>query len=94
MRHPGAMHPQTVADAFGLGRATSLSDPVTRGELGEIRRLETDHGTFAVKQELGSWSVDEAETSTAYHRVCWEAGIPTPEPLRAMTGGYHGAGRR
>jgi Ser/Thr protein kinase RdoA (MazF antagonist) len=82
------MHPQTVADAFGLGRATSLSDPVARGELGEIRRLETDHGTFAVKQELGSWSVDEAETSTAYHRVCWEAGIPTPEPLRAMTGGY------
>ena len=88
MRHAGAMHPQTVADAFGLGRATSLSDPVARGELGEIRRLETDHGTFAVKQELGSWSVDEAETSTAYHRVCWEAGIPTPEPLRAMTGGY------
>jgi hypothetical protein len=82
------MHPQTVADAFGLGRATSLSDPVARGELGEIRRLETDQGTFAVKQELGSWSVDEAETRRAYHRACWEAGIPTPEPLPAMTGGY------
>ena len=59
-----------------------------RGELGEIRRLETDHGTFAVKQELGSWPVDEAGASAAYHRVCWEAGIPIPEPLRAMTGGY------
>ena len=35
------MHAQTVADAFGLGRATSLSDPVARGELGEICRLET-----------------------------------------------------
>jgi len=88
MRHPGAMHAQTVADAFGLGRATSLSDPVARGELGEIRRLETDHGTFAVKQELESWSGEEAETSTAYHRVCWEAGIPTPEPLRATGGGF------
>ena len=87
MRHARAMHAQAVADAFGLGRATSLSDPVARGELGEIRRLETDHGTFAIKQELESWSV-EAETSTAYHRVCWEAGIPTPEPLRATTGGY------
>ena len=82
------MHPQAVADAFGLGRATSLSDPVARGELGEIRRLETDHGTFAVKQTIESWSVDEAETSTAYQRVCWEAGIPTPEPLRATTGGF------
>src|SRR3954463_2031934 len=83
-----AMHAQTVADAFGLGRAASLSDVVARGELGEIRRLETDGGTFAVKQELESWSIDDAETSTAYHRVCWEAGIPTPEPLRAATGRY------
>jgi Ser/Thr protein kinase RdoA (MazF antagonist) len=82
------MHAQTIADAFGLGRATSLSDTVARGELGEILRLETDHGTFAVKQELESGSTDEAETSTAYHRACWEAGIPTPEPRRATTGGF------
>jgi Ser/Thr protein kinase RdoA (MazF antagonist) len=82
------MHAQNVADAFGLGRATSLSDPVARGELGEIRRLETDHGTFAVKQRLDSWSTDEAESSSAYHRVCWEAGIPTPKPLRATSGGF------
>jgi len=88
MRHPEAMQAQTVADAFGLGRATSLSDPVARGELAEIRRLETDHGTFAIKQEFESLSVEEAETSTAFQRVCWEAGIPTPEPLRATTGGF------
>src|SRR5262245_62070130 len=86
MRHAGAMHAQTVAHAFGLGRAASLSDPVARGELGEIRRLVTDRGTFAIKQALTSSSVDESETSTAYHRVCWESGVPTPEPLRAMTG--------
>ena len=79
---------QTVADAYGLGRASSLSEPVARGELGEIRRLETDHGTFAVKQELESRSVDATETTTAYHRACWEAGIPTPEPLRATTGRF------
>jgi Ser/Thr protein kinase RdoA (MazF antagonist) len=82
------MHAQTVADAFGLGNAASLSDPVARGELGEIRRLKTDLGTFAVKQELETGSTDETETSTAYHRVCWEAGIPTPEPLRATAGGF------
>ena len=82
------MHPQTLADAFELGRATSLSDAVARGELGEIRRLETDHGTFAVKQAFASWPVTEAETSTTYHRVCWEAGIPTPEPVSARTGCY------
>ena len=67
------MHPQTVADAFGLGRATSMSGPVARGELGEIRRLETDHGTWAVKQDLGSWSVAQAETS---RRTTAAAGRP------------------
>src|SRR5437867_806403 len=37
MRHAGAMHPQTVAAAFGLGLAASLSDPVARGELDQMR---------------------------------------------------------
>jgi len=82
------MRAQTVADTFGLGRAISLSEPLARGELGEIRRLRSDQGTFAVKQEFESSSVEEAETSAAYHRVCWEAGIPTPEPLRARSGGF------
>lgn len=31
------MDAQPIADAFGLGRATGLSDPVARGELGEAR---------------------------------------------------------
>jgi len=82
------MHAQAVADAFGLGRATVLSDPLARGELGEIRRLETEHGTFAVKQALETGSFDRAEDSSAYHRACWEAGIPTPEPLRAISGRF------
>lgn len=82
------MDAQTVADAFALGRAVSLSDTLARGEIGEIRRLETDRGTFAVKREFERSSVEDAEISTAYHRLCWEAGIPTPEPLPATTGGF------
>src|SRR3982750_3268929 len=83
-----AMHAQAVADAFGLGRVKSLTDPVARGELGEIRRLESDHGIFAVKQALARGSVADAETSAAYQRACWEAGIPTPEPLRTTSGRF------
>jgi Ser/Thr protein kinase RdoA (MazF antagonist) len=82
------MDAQAVADAFGLGRASSLSEPVTRGELGEIRRLETELGTFAVKQALEAWAAEGTETSTAYHRTCWEAGIPCPEPWRTTAGGF------
>jgi Ser/Thr protein kinase RdoA (MazF antagonist) len=79
---------QSVADAFGLGRAGSLSEPVARGELGQVRRLVTDRGTWAVKESLEEFADDEVvevERASAFHLACWEAGIPTPEPQR--TGG-------
>jgi Ser/Thr protein kinase RdoA (MazF antagonist) len=79
---------QEVSDAFALGRAYDLSEPVARGELGEVRRLQTERGTFAVKQELEDWARAGAEASTAYHHACWEVGIPSPEPHRNTTGGF------
>ncbi len=81
------MDAQEVADAFGLGRASTLTEPVARGELGEIRRLETDTGTWAVKQELEPWDdPEDAERSGAFHVACWRAGIPSPEPIAAVAG--------
>jgi Ser/Thr protein kinase RdoA (MazF antagonist) len=80
---------QSVADAFALGRAESLSEPVARGELGQVRRLVTDLGTWAVKETLEGVDddeVDAAERSGAFHLACWEAGIPTPEPRRSAGG--------
>jgi Ser/Thr protein kinase RdoA (MazF antagonist) len=85
------MDAQTVADAFGLGRAVSLSEPVARGEIGEVRRLETDHGAYAVKQAfepLTPEEVAELEDTGSFHRACWDAGIPTPEPVRSVAGGF------
>jgi len=83
---------QEVADAFGLGRASSLSDPVARGELGEIRRLETDRGTWAVKQEFEPWEdeadVPDAEHAGAFHLACWRAGVPSPEPVVSPGGRF------
>jgi hypothetical protein len=82
---------QSVADAFSLGRTESLSEPVARGELGQVRRLVADTGVWAIKESLepvGDGEVAEAEESGAFHRVCWEAGIPTPEP-RPSVGGRH-----
>lgn len=80
------MEPQAIADAFGLGRAGSLSEPVARGELGQVRRLVTDRGVWAVKESLEELSDDDVsavERSSAFHLACWQAGVPTPEPRTA-----------
>jgi Ser/Thr protein kinase RdoA (MazF antagonist) len=80
---------QSVADAFRLGRAESLSEPVARGELGQVRRLVTDQGTWAVKESLkdvDDGGVHAFERSGAFQLACWEAGVPTPEPRPAAGG--------
>jgi aminoglycoside phosphotransferase (APT) family kinase protein len=77
------MEGQSIADAFGLGRAESLSEPVARGELGQVRRLVTDRGTWAVKESFERFDAEElaaAEVSGRFHAACREAGIPTPAP--------------
>ena len=74
---------QSVADAFGLGRAASLSEPVARGELGQVRRLVTDQGAWAVKESFEPFDAEElaaAQVSGRFHVACWVAGIPTPAP--------------
>lgn len=85
------MDAQQIADAFGLGRASSLSEPVARGEIGEVRRLDTEHAAYAVKQAfepLTSQEVADLEVRGSFHRSCWQAGVPTPEPIPAVTGGF------
>src|SRR3954452_22572625 len=80
------MDAQAIADAFGLGRAESLSEPVARGELGQVRRLVTDQGIWAIKEsleELRGADVAAIERSSAFHLACWQAGIPTPQPRPA-----------
>ena len=74
---------QVVSDAFGLGRAESLSEPVARGELGQVRRLVTDQGVWAVKESFEPFDDDDlasAESSGDFQLACWEAGVPTPAP--------------
>jgi hypothetical protein len=80
------MDAQPVADAFGLGRAASLSEPVARGELGQVRRLVTDTGVWAVKESFEPYDEHDlaaARVSGAFHVACWEARVPTPEPRTA-----------
>jgi len=75
--------------AFGLGADGQLSDgPVASGRLGSIWRLDTDAGSWAIKQ-VGA--TDEAELTeivegAAFQEAAGAAGIGTPPVRRTATG--------
>ena len=75
--------------AFGLGEDGRLSDePVARGRVGSIWRLDTDRGAWAVKQ-VGD--VDDAELAeildgAAFEEAADAAGIRTPGVRRTADG--------
>lgn len=77
----------SVARRFGLGSGAALSDrPVARGELGQVWRLTTVDGTWAVKEPFEPQQDLEAETMAAYHDAVVAAGVPAPAIVRSTTG--------
>lgn len=75
-----------VAAQFGLGRPRAVAVGA-RGAMGEIYRLDTDTGVYAVKRLL--WEVPEesaAEREVAFAQLCGTVGVPSPRVLRTAEG--------
>jgi Ser/Thr protein kinase RdoA (MazF antagonist) len=75
-----------VADRFGLGHHARLDGPVAYGRLGEIWRLATARGVFAVKHAHHAISVEDAELDAAYQDSVRVAGVPMPAVVRGVDG--------
>lgn len=74
-----------LAERFALGRVLELSDgPVARGKQGEVWRLDTVDGRWAVKLPFREQEADES--STRFHEAAHAAGVPSPL-VRRTTGG-------
>jgi Ser/Thr protein kinase RdoA (MazF antagonist) len=78
-----------ILDAFGLGSSGRLSDgPVASGRLGAIWRLDTEDGSWAVKQ-VGDPGEDESAElleGARFQEAVLAAGIPTPAVRRTRAG--------
>jgi Ser/Thr protein kinase RdoA (MazF antagonist) len=82
-------HVPDLLAAFGLGSSGTLSDgPVASGRLGSIWRLDTDAGSWAVKQVRGASRAELAEIldGAAFQEAALAAGVPTPAIRRARDG--------
>jgi len=75
-----------IADEFALGAGPVMSGPVARGELGQIWRLESAGGTFAVKEWLEELPWDELEEGAAFQETAASSGVPCPSVRRRRDG--------
>ena len=82
-----------IATRFDLGSTPRLSDgPVARGMQGQVWRLDTADGRWAVKvrfRPLGEADVrlsTARDTAAALQEACAAAGVPTPRVRRTIDG--------
>src|SRR6266536_3241849 len=85
---PGG-HVPALLSAFDLGSWGRLSDgPVASGRLGSIWRLDTDGGSWAVKQvgEASDYELAALLEGAAFQEAALAAGVPTPGVRRTRAG--------
>lgn len=91
-------HAAEIAARYHLGADASLVGPVGRGETGRVWRLDTDGGTWAVKEGFEPLSAVEAGHDAAYQDAVRAAGVPMPAVLRTpgdeVVIDLHGSGVR
>jgi Ser/Thr protein kinase RdoA (MazF antagonist) len=75
-----------IAERFSLGVDAQLSGPVARGEVGQVWRLSTSLGTFAVKEPFEAVPLDEVREHAAFQEAACAAGIPAPANIRTGDG--------
>ena len=79
-------HGPAIAAAFDLGDAATLTGPVARGEQGQVWRLDTERGAFAVKDPFIEMSAADALADADYQDAVRAAGVPMPRPVRTPDG--------
>jgi thiamine kinase-like enzyme len=77
---------EPIADAFDLGPNPQLFGPVARGEVGQIWKLTTRTGVWAIKETFEPPSAIEAEYDAHLQEVVAAAGVNVPTVRRARGG--------
>ncbi|HUP17184.1 MAG TPA: phosphotransferase [Acidimicrobiia bacterium] len=76
-----------IAAAFGLSDAVADLVPAARGEQGQIWRLDTESGSYAIKESFEPQSEAEAAADVAFQEaVLAGSKISMPRPIRTTSG--------
>jgi Phosphotransferase enzyme family len=75
-----------IAGLYQLGGSAVLSGPVARGEVGQVWRLTTSLGSWAVKEPFERPPTEEVDDDAAFQDVVAAAGISMPPVVRTTSG--------
>ena len=67
---------EPIAEAYDLGAVTEFAGPVARGEQGEVWRLETDRGVWAVKRSYFEFPDADAQRAGEFQNLARAHGVP------------------
>jgi Ser/Thr protein kinase RdoA (MazF antagonist) len=81
-----APHAECIAASYRCGPVAELLGPVARGEQGEVWRLETASGSWAVKLLFEEPDLPGTEADAAYQDQVLRAGVPMPRVQRTVDG--------
>ncbi|MEO6997654.1 MAG: phosphotransferase [Terracoccus sp.] len=75
-----------VSQAFGLGPAATLAGPMARGHLGQVWRLTTTSGSYAVKEWFARPDLESVRRNARFSEAIRAAGVLTPAVIRTPNG--------
>ncbi|TQM65111.1 phosphotransferase enzyme family protein [Humibacillus xanthopallidus] len=75
-----------VAAAYGLSRPATLTGPVARGQLGQVWRLDTPEGPYAVKEWFAEPDLADVARDADLVVAARAQGVTTPEIIRTPDG--------
>jgi Ser/Thr protein kinase RdoA (MazF antagonist) len=79
-----------VAARYSLGLDATLSGPVARGEQGQVWRLETSLGAWAVKELFVVQTEADASADAGFQDAVRAGGVPMPRVVRTVEGAVLG----
>ncbi|HET8986973.1 MAG TPA: aminoglycoside phosphotransferase family protein [Humibacillus sp.] len=75
-----------VARAYGQGRTANLTGPAARGQLGQVWRLDTDEGRYAVKEWFAEPDLSDVARDADFVVAARAQGVMTPTVVRTPSG--------
>lgn len=75
-----------VVERYALGPRAHITGPTARGYHGEMWKLATSHGDWAVKRHFVTRREAEVREDVAFQDAAAAAGVPTPVAVRTVDG--------